>query len=262
VTEWTLWGWGPPAPTHHDSWWRMLLRGIGQLLITLGVVVLLFVVYELYITGLKTARAQHQLLNEFTQGIVSPGNPAPHPVPIRDVKIGDGIAVMYVPRFGHNWHMVIVQGTDEASLQKGPGHYTSDVCGCPVAGPGQLGNFDVAGHRTTYLAPFGSIDTLRPGDHIYVETHQMWFTYTVEDIPPTPGYPDVRYQEIVDPSDVAVAYPVPDQPDPTKKPKLRLMTMTACNPKYSAAQRIVVHSLMTDERPVGLGPPPALAEGR
>ena len=190
------------------------------------------------------------------------GDPAaPHSTPITRVAIGDGIAQMFVPRFGHNWHMVIVQGTDEESLQKGPGHYTPDVCNCHVAGPGKVGNFAVAGHRTTYLHPFWSIDTLRPGDHIYVETPTTWFTYTVEDIPRTPGYPTIPYQEIVDPTDIAVAYPVPDQPDPTMKATLPLMTMTSCNPKFSAAQRIVAHALMTDHQPVSEGTPPGIAEG-
>jgi sortase A len=111
--------------------------------------------------------------------------------------------------------------------------------------PGQVGNFAVAGHRTTYLHPFYNINELKSGDKIVLETRTMWFTYTVENVPTTKGYPPIRYQEIVSPSDVQVAYPIPDQPDLNAKPTLKMLTFTSCNPRYSAAQRIVVHAVLT-----------------
>jgi sortase A len=87
----------------------------------------------------------------------------------------------------------------------------------------------------------------------------MWFTYRVEDVPPTKGYPKISYQEIVDPSDVQVAYPIPDQPNLDAKPSLKLLTFTSCNPRYSAAQRIVVHALLVQALAKGPGViPPAL----
>jgi sortase A len=125
--------------------------------------------------------------------------------------------------------------------------------------PGQVGNFAVAGHRTTYLHPFYNINELKPGDAIVLETKTMWFTYRVEDVPPTKGYPKISYQEIVDPSDVQVAYPIPDQPNLDAKPSLKLLTFTSCNPRYSAAQRIVVHALLVQALAKGPGViPPAL----
>jgi sortase A len=107
---------------------------------------------------------------------------------------------------------VVVQGTDTATLQKGPGHYTAT----PI--PGQHGTVAIAGHRTTYLAPFRRINEIRDGDEIRVEMPYAAFTYTVEK------------HEIVDPSEVGIIKPV-------GYPRL---VLTACHPLYSAAQRWAV----------------------
>ena len=235
--------------------WRMAVRGVGQLLITLGIIILLFVVYELWITGLYTKAQQHKLATRLDQQWASPSSPEisnldPH---IANVPLGSGIAVLYIPKFGKGYHMVVVEGTDTSSLEKGPGHYPG------TAFPGQVGNFAVAGHRTTYLHPFYNINELKPGSKIVLKTKTMWFTYTVENSPPAKGYPRVPYQEIVNPSDVAVAYAVPDQPNPDAKPSLKMLTFTSCNPRYSAAQRIVIHAILTEA--LHRGPrvvPPAL----
>lgn len=237
--------------------WRMAVRGFGQLLITTGVVILLFVVYELWITGLYTAAQQHRLLHNIEEqwlhggggvGEISKDNPK-----LANVPIGSGIAVLRIPRFGRGYHMVVVEGTGYSDLEKGPGHYPG------TAFPGQVGNFAVAGHRTTYLHPFYNINELKPGDNIVLETKTMWFTYRVEDMPPTKGYPTIHYQEIVDPSAVQVAYAVPDQTNPDAKPTLKMLTFTSCNPRYSAAQRIVIHALLVQALPKGPGVvPPAL----
>ena len=237
--------------------WRMVVRGFGQFLITAGIVILLFVVYELWITGLYTSRWQHSHLNQLEKAWASGGHSIeisqadPH---VARIPLGSGIAVLRIPRFGKGYHMVIVEGTGTSDLEKGPGHYPG------TAFPGQVGNFAVAGHRTTYLHPFYNINELRRGDAIVLETKTMWFTYRVEDSPPTKGYPHVPYQEIVNPTDVAVAYPVPDQSDPNAKPSLKMLTFTSCNPRYSAAQRIVVHAILTQALHKGPGVvPPALA---
>ena len=248
-----------PPPVTGERW-RMAVRGLGQLLITAGLVILLFVVYELYGTGLYTKDQQHKLAKQLEEewapghgglgGIPDISRTAPE-----DVKIGSGIAVLFIPRFGENWHIVVVEGTGYEDLKKGPGHYPG------TALPGQVGNFSVAGHRTTYEAPFNKIDTIRPGDSIVLETRDRWLTYKVENIPAGRGYPAVPYQEIVDPSDVAVSFPVPDQPDPSKKATRRLLTFTSCNPKYSAAQRIVVHAQLVDSLQKGPGVVPQALAG-
>ena len=248
------------APSSHAArspgdGWRMAARGVGQLLITLGVIILLFVVYELWGTSVYTRGQQHQLEDTIHHGWTTPGAPDITQVNVKEVPLGSGIAVLRIPRFGRGYHMVIVEGTGYTDLQKGPGHYPG------TALPGQVGNFAVAGHRTTYLAPFNRIDILRRGDAIVLETKSKWLVYRVMDIPAGGGYPRVPYQEIVDPTDVAVAYPVPDQPNPDKKPHLRLLTFTSCNPKYSAAQRIVVHAELVKVQPKTAGPPTELTTG-
>jgi sortase A len=237
--------------------WRMVVRGFGQFLITAGIVILLFVVYELWITGLYTKHWQSSHLKQLEQSW-APGHDgfeiSKVDPKLGHVPLGSGIAILRIPRFGHGYHMVIVEGTGTSDLEKGPGHYPG------TAYPGQVGNFAVAGHRTTYLHPFYNLNELRRGDAIVLETKTMWFTYRVQDTPETKGYPRVPHQEIVSPTDVAVAYPVPDQSDPEAKPSLKMLTFTTCNPRYSAAQRLVVHAILTQALKRGPGVvPPALA---
>jgi sortase A len=228
------------APRQH---WRTVVRGLGQTLITAGLVILLFVAYELWWTGLTTRRDQHKLLTTLR-------NEWSHGQKIANPPLGSGIAILRIPRFGPKYMFVVVQGTSTADLIKGPGHYPG------TAMPGKVGNFAVAGHRTTYLHPFYNLNELKSGDPIVLETRNKWFTYTVENIPHT----NARYQEIVSPGDIQVAYPVPDQPNLSAVPTQKVLTFTSCNPRYSASQRIVVHALLTNtttKRPGVV--PPALA---
>jgi sortase A len=224
--------------------WHWWVRGTGELLVTAGVVILLFVAYELWWTGVTTRHDQNKLIAGLQQLWKRPAEGQPTIPPF-----GSGLAILYVPRLGAHYKFAIVQGTSTADLIKGPGHYPG------TALPGQVGNFAVAGHRTTYLHPFYDLDRLRPGDAIVVETRSTWFTYRVQNIP----HSRARYQEIVAPTDLSVAYAVPDQPDPTAAPTQRVLTFTSCNPRYSAEQRIVVHALLGSSQPRALGLPPALA---
>jgi sortase A len=116
-----------------------------------------------------------------------------------------------------NLNMVVVQGTDTASLEKGPGHYKNT----PI--PGLHGTVAIAGHRTTYLAPFRHIDEIQDGDEIRVEMPYAAFTYTVQK------------HEVVDPSDIGILKPVGfDQ-----------LVLTACHPPYSAAHRYAIFAKLT-----------------
>jgi sortase A len=244
-----------PANTASRQPVRAFVRGVGQTLITAGVVILLFVGYELWWTGLTTRHDQHQLISTLQQQwkqAQTPAGRAKLKAEIKNPPLGSGIAILRIPRLGKNYAFVVVQGTSTADLEKGPGHYVG------TAMPGQLGNFYVAGHRTTYLHPFYNINELKPGDPIVVETATTWFTYTVENIPHT----NAKYQEIVAPTDFPVTYPVPDQPDSSLPPTQRVLTFTSCNPRYSASQRIVVHALLTEHKLKSAGLPPALAGER
>lgn len=233
------------SPRTHRGRVRTVLSGIGQLLLTVGIVLLLFVAYELWWTGLTTKHDQSVLRTQLHRQW------AQH-ISIKDPPLGSGIAILRIPRFGKNYLFVIVQGTSTDDLIKGPGHYPG------TAMPGHIGNFAVAGHRTTYLHPFYNINELKVGDPIVIETRTTWFTYRVENIPGT----NAKYQEIVSPYDSPVAYPVPDQPDPNLAPTQRVLTFTSCNPRYSAAQRIVVHALLVNRtlKAPGVLPPALLHE--
>jgi sortase A len=225
----------PAPPRSRGDGWRLLARGVGQMLITAGVIILLFVAYELWFTGFYTQQQQNQMDKKIQQQWQTAGPDVSTIAPDK-VRLGSGIAVLYIPRFGRHYHFVIVEGTGFNDLQKGPGHYPG------TALPGQKGNFAVAGHRTTYLHPFNKIATLRDQDKIVLETKNMWFTYTIENIPGT----NIPWREIVAPTKVEVAYAVPDQPDPAKTPTLRLLTFTSCHPEYSASQRYVIHAILTE----------------
>ena len=217
----------------------MVLRGLGQTLITAGLVILLFVAYELYFTGIETARAQNQLSDEIEAlwgrggGYSTPDDPQ-----IQKIPLGSGVAILRVPRFGKNWHKVVVEGVGVGDLKQGPGHYPGTQL------PGQIGNFVVSGHRTTYGAPFNRIDELEQGDPIVVETRDTWFTYRVST------------KEIVPPSAIEVTYPVPKHAD--EKPTIARLTLTSCHPKYSARQRIIVFAQLADTKLKSAGLPDAL----
>lgn len=230
---------------------RATVRTTGELLITAGVVVLLFCVYELYGTGVYTAQAQRDLGEQLRRTWAAepevvppapprPGAPAAPPAEVRPVRvqIGDGLAVLRIPRLGADWAKVVVEGTDRESLKKGPGH------GPASALPGETGNSVISGHRTTYGAPFNRLDELRRGDAVVVETRTTWYTYRV------------RGTEIVAPTDVAVVLPVPRRPG--ARPTEALLTLTTCHPEYSARQRLIVAAVLEDARPTSAGPPPSL----
>lgn len=218
-----------------------LIHGVGELFVTAGVVVLLFCAYELWGTNLYTSRQQDaiqdKLHSQWETG--APSNSST--VKVADVPFGEGFAVVWIPRLGHDYHYAIVQGADTAALKKGPGHYPG------TAMPGQIGNFVVSGHRTTYLAPFNRIDELHRGDAIVIETRDAWYTYRAFS------------KKVVQPSDVDVIRPVPFHPG--KQPTQRLITLTTCNPKYSARTRLIVFGRLADARKKAAGPPAVLAKG-
>jgi sortase A len=228
---------------------RFVVRGIGQTLITVGVVVLLFVVYELWVTNIfahaKQTRVHTVLEQQWARGedpLVGGGTKLTLPGTTQStIAAGEGIANLYIPRLGSDYRFTIVQGVDDASLEKGPGHYPTTQL------PGQVGNFAVAGHRVGKGEPFLNLDQLRPGDAVVVETESTWFVYRVKGDVATGdlaarGTDGVPGREIVAPTDVGVVDAVPSQP--STKPTEALMTMTTCHPKFTADQRMIVHAVL------------------
>jgi sortase A len=194
-----------------------VLSGLGAVLTGAGVLILLFVAYQLWGTGLYTSRQQGSLRSEFndklkaaaaapstTSTTVDPANLPPPP------PSGESVATIRIPKIGVD--KLVVQGVGLADLRKAPGHYPET----PM--PGEQGNAAIAGHRTTYGAPFNRLDELAPGDEILVTTLKGSFTYTVTG------------SKVVKPSQVEVLNATPS---PT-------LTLTTCNPKYSAKERLIV----------------------
>ncbi|MCU1587177.1 MAG: sortase family protein [Frankiales bacterium] len=198
---------------------RRFLSGVGQVMITLGVVVLLFVVYEVKYTNLYTGDQQRALDKHLDQAWAAPPPPKTTLAAYRD---GEGIARIYLPTLGKKAVHVVVEGVSREDLKKGPGHYPGTDL------PGALGNMVISGHRTTYGAPFNRLDEVHLGDPIVIETRTAFFTYRV-----------IR-SFVVLPSAVGETNHVPNQPHAT--PTQRLLTLTTCNPKYSARTRLVVRA--------------------
>jgi sortase A len=205
---------------------RILIRSVGELCITAGLILLFFVAYELWGTGAYTKAEQHRLNDELSRSWA--GN-----VTNERVRLGHGLALIRIPRLGKGFHYVVIEGVSAADLRKGPGHYPG------TAMPGQIGNFVVSGHRTTYLAPFNRLNELRAGDTILIDTRSRQFAY------------QVTGKKVVPPTDVNVVAPVPGHPKqfPTK----RLITLTTCNPKYSAAQRLIISGRLVRSTPRVIG---------
>jgi sortase A len=202
------------------------------MMIRAGIVLLLFVVYQLWGTGLATDRAQTSLSAKFSQlqesfpGDASTTDPLTAPSDLLAPQPGDPIGRIEIPRIGVDF--IMVQSVDLRYLQNGPGHFPQT----PL--PGQPGNSAFAGHRTTYKAPFNRIDELEPGDPITVTTLQGTFTYRVDAQAGEDGGTDSGHV-IVKPTEVSIL----DQNVGNR------LTLMACNPKYSAATRIVVTGTLT-----------------
>jgi sortase A len=215
---------------------RWVLGGLGDLLVTAGVVLLLFVGWQLWWTDVTANRVQQGTVSTLTRNFAAaPGATAPASDKPKPVEFGKAFALLRIPRLGADYVRPVLEGTTADILQQGVGHYSG------TAGVGSVGNFAIAGHRTTYGRPFHDIDTLRPGDLVVVETKASYSVYTV------------KRHTVVAPTDVQVIAPVPE--DPAAKPTGRWLTMTACHPKYSAAQRYVVFAELSTTYPRAEGLP-------
>ncbi len=174
----------------------------GLLLSLTGAVLVAHSAYGLWGTGIGTARAQQAFRDQLRRN----GFPE-RPVP------GGAIGFIRIPRLEVD--MAFVQGVTVAALSKGPGHYP----GTPL--PGQGGNVAIAGHRTTHLAPFWSLDRLQAGDDIFVRTSLGRFVYRVQ------------WSVVVDRSNWSV----------TASTDLPALTLTTCFPRFSGRQRLVVRAV-------------------
>lgn len=205
---------------------------LGELLITLGCVLALFVGWEVVWSSVATKPLQNLAIAQVHDrpGYIAPasGKYAPEyqpdtaPTDVGSAKVGKTWLSLHVPRWGYSYNVAIAEGTDKATvLDKGLiGHYigTQNV--------GQLGNFALAAHRITYGEPFAKIQQLRDGDLLIVESDKYYFVYKV------------YAEKIVAPTDMAVIWPVPYQANAV--PTRRLITLTTCHPRYASTSRYIV----------------------
>lgn len=228
---------------------------LGELLITAGVVVLLYVAWQMWIgdliQGAQNNVEGQALSEEWAQAypstaepgepVAQPGEPA-EPVVLPEPADAEVFGVMRVPRFGSDYAVEMAGGVTRARTLDpiGIGHYPG------TSMPGQPGNFALAAHRTTYGAPFNRIAELRVGDPIVVETEVGWYTYRF------------RTLEYVTPDAIEVLLPVPQELGvPAGTPYI---TLTSCSPMFSLAERIIAYGVFESFTPRAAGPPAALTE--
>ncbi|MEV8316344.1 class E sortase [Streptomyces sp. NPDC059900] len=216
----------------------VLSRGIGELFITVGVLMLLFVTYQLWWTNVRAHQqangAASDLQEEWAKGKGKPGAFEP----------GQGFALLHIPRL--DVVVPIAEGIDKSKvLDRGMvGHYNEGATKTPMP-DAEKGNFAVAGHRNTHGEPFRYINRLEPGDPIIVETQDKYFVYKMASILPQ-----------TQPSNTSVIGPVPPGSGFTKEG--RYITLTTCTPEFTSKYRMIVWGKMVEERPRSKGKPSAL----
>lgn len=262
------------APRH-----RPTAGGVaGELLLTAGVLLVLFVIYEAFWTNLASARLQSEAAAELEEQwggapSVAAREPVPPPVP----PLGDPFARVHLPTLGPDAVYAVVEGVRAEDLRTGPGHYPGTQM------PGEPGNSALAGHRNGSGAVFEHLDRLNSCDAIVVETETQWQTYRL--LPVEAGgtqrraaaqrcltprqvdrvtsgdYLHVAGRHITTPDDVGVIAPQPGARPPTSgEAPERLLTLTTCHPMYSNAERLIVHAALVEATAKTDGRPAALEE--
>ncbi|GAA1483179.1 hypothetical protein GCM10009624_36190 [Gordonia sinesedis] len=257
----------PSATGGFSSMVRRIAGVLGELLVTAGVLVLLFVVYVLYVTDFLAAlkqRDEQRALDSRWQA-TAPATPKPGPYAPeshRDPEPGEPFAKLRIPTV-ESKTFVVVQGVSLDDLYRGPGHYPESAM------PGEVGNFSIAGHRAGRGAPFENNDRMSSCDPITVETRSRLYLYrvlptsmdewqrwrSIREATPRcaalpsalPGpYRGLLGKSIVAPTDTDVVSAVPNSTatlDETPS-ALPLITLTTCNPRYGNSERLIIHGLL------------------
>jgi sortase A len=230
----------PPAPRRRSGGLSTALGLLGELMVTLGVLLALFVAYSLWWTDLVADRHADQAAAEVRQSWSAPPTTAPasdaKPVRPRPFAVGDGIGFLHIPRLGKGYQVLITLGTGTDVLNQGvAGVYRSPYrAAMPWAASG---NFAMAAHRDGHGAKFHDLPELRRGDKVVVETRTTWYVYTVD-----------RTLERTSKYDVDVTAPVPAESGYTRPG--RYLTLTTCTPAYTSLYRMAVWASLTRTQPV------------
>ena len=229
----------------------------GELLLTAGAFVFLYLGWQLYLNNAIASSEQTQLAQElsrtwaaeYTEGpIVGDVPKAGQPAAATDIPVYSGapgnaeqFATLIVPRFGADWTRPIAEGIGIYDVLNtyGIGHYPG------TSMPGAVGNFAVAGHRTSHGDALININQLDVGDSIYVETADGWYRYAF------------RSHEYVPPTGVDVLAAVPQAPGAAATD--RIITLTSCNPVHSVSERYIAYGVLADWTPRSAGPPAEIA---
>ena len=230
---------------------------LGELLITAGVLVLLFLGWQLWWNDFIVAGQQRTDATELSQSwnkdnpaapsktaqpeeTEKPADTAADPVVAEQANHGDDFAILYVPRFAEhekNYSRVITEGVDHVAILNAGrvGHYPDTQL------PGEAGNFVLAAHRSAYGGGMHWITDFRLGDRIYVETADGWYSYAFRDL------------EFVPDTQIDVLAPVPRNAGVA--PTDSIITLTSCNPLWSTAERVIAYGVFDSFRPRGAGAP-------
>jgi sortase A len=243
-----------PSRTRHRVY--TTIGVVGELLITFGVLLFAFLAWQLWWTDVEGNRAQAEIVRELDRQEVPDPTPSAtssgpvvaeprrdEPPVLDEPPHATTFATIQVPRWVGEPERPVSQGVDRASVLDvlGVGHYPG------TAMPGGVGNFALAGHRTTYAKPFNRVEELQVGDPVVVRTADTWYVYRVTST------------QVVLPSQVDVIAPVPGDPGAT--PTERLITLTTCHPMFSARERFIVHGTLDYWAPVADGTPAELLGG-
>lgn len=227
---------------------------LGELLLTLGALGLLFVLWEVWWTGLGADAERDQAAGDLfahletldddedsagsDQGSATPGAERIYEL-ADDTEV---IGMLYIPRLEEDGTLPIREGVGPESIDRiAVGHYPTTQM------PGEPGNFALAGHRDIYGRILFDQDQLIAGDRIYVQSPDGYFTYEV-----TESY-------VVPPDRVEVLEPLPGEPgeDPGED---AVLTLTTCDPPYVASDRLITHAELVDSVPLSDGPPEAISQ--
>ncbi|MBT2446365.1 class E sortase [Streptomyces sp. ISL-43] len=224
----------------------------GELFITLGLVMLLFVVYQIWYTNFLADRTAQDAAGSLQQnwesgGDGTAGTAGTAAPPVSAFEPGQGFAILHIPKL--DVKVPVAEGISKPKvLDKGlVGHYDGGENSVKSAMPSDVqGNFGLAGHRNTHGEPFRYINRLVPGDKIVVETRDTYYTYeTTSQLAQTST------------KNVSVLKPVPEGSGFTSAG--RYITLTTCTPEFTSTYRLIVWGRMTAERPRSQGAPPELA---